>query len=126
MSFDTVLTDEETFMQAVKVPLTDKELLAYADELTDCDSKESQLVTQQKAINDDFKSQIGEVKSRAGMLMNLLKVKEEYKDIECVNRFNWFDGIVEITRLDNQEVVKTRKITAEEYQQNLPLEKNEN
>src|SRR5687768_2283584 len=112
------LAKEKSFPVPVKMPLTDKELLAYTDELTECDSLADKLKREMKAATDDYKSKIGEVTARSSVLMNLLKTKEEYKDVVCVEDFNWFDGIVEIKRLDTSETVKMRKITTEEYQQN--------
>jgi hypothetical protein len=125
MEKTTVLSKEKSFPVAVKMPLTDKELLAYTDELTECDSLADKLKREMKAATDDYKSKIGEVTARSSVLMNLLKTKEEYKDVDCVEDFNWFDGIVEIKRLDTGETVKTRKITTEEYQQNLPMDKDD-
>jgi hypothetical protein len=125
MAKTEILTNEKSFPVAVKMPLSDKELLAYADELTECDSLTDKLTRELKTVSNDYKSRIGEVKVRSSVLMNLLKTKEEYKDVDCGEDFNWFDGIVEIKRLDTNETVKTRKITAEEYQQNLPLDKDD-
>lgn len=119
MNTETII-NEKTFTHPVKMALTEKELLAYADELTDCDSNLNQLEDEFSSVKDDYKSKIGDVKTRSGVIMNLLKSKEEFKDIECFNDFNWFEGIVEIKRLDTQETIKTRKITAQEFQQNLP------
>lgn len=113
------------FLHEVKVPLSEKELLAYADELTECDTRLSELQGELEIKKAEFKTKIGDVNLRANELMNLLKTKEEYKEIECFDDFNWFDGIVEIKRVDTNETVRTRKITREEYQQNLPMTKPE-
>ncbi len=55
--------------------------------------------------------------------MHLLKTKEEWKDIECVNDFNFTDGICTITRKDTGEIVTTRKMNGEEFKRALPFEK---
>ena len=118
-----VITNKKTFSHPVKMDLTDKELLAYADELTDLDTKSEEVSLRHESEKNRFKSEVKDIGKNQSRIMNLLKTKEEFKDVECFEEFNWFDGIVEIVRLDTGEVVKTRKITAEEYQQNLPLKK---
>ena len=120
-----VLTDETSFLYPVKLPLTEKELLAYTDELTALDTKEKDTILKHEGEKTAFKNQIKTLSQSQERLLHLLKTKEEIKNIPCYNDFNYFDGIVEIKRTDNDEQVTTRKMTAEEYQQNLPLKSDE-
>lgn len=112
----------ETFLHPVKLPLTEKEQLAYMDELTALDSKNAEISLRHESEKSRFKGEVKEINKNQSRLMNLLKAKEEIKQVPCYNHFSYLDGIVEICRVDTGEIATTRKMTAEEYQQNLPLE----
>jgi hypothetical protein len=119
---DTIL-NENSFLYPVKMPLTEKEMLAYTDELTALDTKEKDIHLKHEGEKTAYKNQIKVISQSQKKLLHLLKTKEEVKQIPCFNDFNYFDGIVEVKRIDNEETVTTRKMTADEYQQNLPLER---
>lgn len=53
--------------------------------------------------------------------MHLLKAKEEWKDVECVNDFNFEEGLCEIVRKSTGEVVATRKMNVDEFKRALPF-----
>ena len=117
------IVNEEVFPFPVEMALTEKEIIAYTDELTTLDSKTKEIQMRHAAEKSKYKQEIESASSYEERLMHLLKTKKEVKQIDCYNEFDYFEGIVSIKRVDNEETVKTRKITAEEYQQNLPLQK---
>ena len=115
----------KTFEYPVEMPLTEKEIIAYADELTALDTSQKEIVLRHESEKGKYKEEVKSIGSKQERIMHLLKVKKEMKKVECVNNFDYFNGIVEVCRLDTGEVVTTRKMTAEEHQQNLFDEENE-
>jgi hypothetical protein len=116
---ESTIIKEKTFLHPVKMPLTEKEIIAYADELTALDTKEKEVILRHDGEKGQYKSEVKAIGKQQEHILHLLKVKEEIKPVECFNEFDYFNGIVEIRRSDNNEVVTSRKMTAEEFQQNL-------
>ncbi len=112
---------EKPFLHSVKTPLTDKEMLIYTDELTAVDTKEKEILHTFESQKTAYKSEQADIDSQKNHLMHLLKTKEEWKDIDCVNQFNFHDGTCEIVRKDTGEVVQTRKMNADEFRRALPF-----
>lgn len=113
---------EEPFLHSVKTPLTDKEMLVYTDALTAVDTKEQALLGDFESQKTTYKSEQAKLDSEKGRLMHLLKTKEEYKDVECYNDFDYKEGICTIKRKDNNKTVSTRKMNADEFKRALPFE----
>lgn len=105
----------ETFPHPVELPLTDKELLAYADQLADLDTKEREITLRHQSEKNKFKAEIEEIGQQQTVTLDKLRTKKEYKDIECYNKFDYFNGVCEIIRVDNDKVVKTRPMTEKEF-----------
>ena len=119
---DKILTGRETFPHPVEMPLTDKELLAYADELTTLDTELTVATEQHDSDNGRFKAESKRIAGRASAIMDRLRTKKELKDVDCYNKFDYFEGICEVRRVDNDVVVKTRKMTVEEFKgEKLPF-----
>lgn len=114
---------EKPFLHAVKMPLTDREMLAYTDELTAVDTREQAILKTFEDHKATYKSEQAKIDSDKSRLMHLLKTKEEWKDIECVNDFDFNEGICTIIRKDTGEVVTTRKMSGDEFKRALPFEK---
>lgn len=114
---------EKPFLHSVKTPLTDREMLVYTDELTAVDTTEQAILSTFENQKATYKSEQAAVDSQKSRLMNLLKTKEEWKDIECVNDFNFTEGICTILRKDTGEIVTTRKMSGDEFKRALPFEK---
>jgi hypothetical protein len=116
------LVNEAVFLYPVEMPLTEKEIIAYADELTALDTKEKEVILRHDGEKGQYKSEVKAIGQKQERILHLLKVKKEMKQIECYNEFDYFNGIVETRRVDTNESVTTRKMTAEEYQQNLKFD----
>lgn len=112
---------EKPFLHSVKVPLTDKEMLIYTDELTALDTKEKEITLTFESQKTLYKSEQGKIDENKGHLMHLLKAKEEWKDVECFNDFNFEEGIRTIIRKSTDEVVATRKMNVDEFKRALPF-----
>jgi hypothetical protein len=124
---DPKLTSEKAgeapFIHPVKTPLTDKEMLIYTDELTALDTKEKDLLAGFESQKTAYKNNQATLDAQKSRLMHLLKTKEEMKEVECVNDFNFNEGICTIKRKDTGIVVTTRKMNADEFKRALPFEK---
>lgn len=114
---------EAPFLHSVKIPLTDKEMLIYTDELTALDTKEKEITLAFESQKTAYKSEQGKIDEGKGHLMHLLKAKEEWKDVECYNVFNFEEGICTIVRKATDEVVTTRKMNVDEFKRALPFKK---
>jgi hypothetical protein len=112
---------EKPFLHSVKMPLTDKEMLIYTDELTALDTQEKELAAKFESQKAEYKSAQGKIDDGKGRLMHLLKVKEEHKDVECVNHFDFTEGTCTIVRVGSGEVVTTRKMNVDEFKRALPF-----
>ena len=118
---NTHTAGKSEFPHPVEVPLTDREMLAYTDELTALDTSEKEILKRHESEKSHFKTEIKEVDQKRERLLHILKMKEETKQLSCQNDFDFYSGIVEIIRCDTGEIVTTRKITAEEFKDNLPI-----
>jgi len=120
---ERTLVNEDVFPYPVEMPLTERELLAYADELTTLDTEETELEQKHDGEKAAFKAGKKGIEKRQTAVLDRLRTKKEVKEVDCYNDFNYFEGICEIRRVDNDEVVKTRKMTVDEYKEKLPFEK---
>jgi len=57
---------EAPFLHSVKIPLTDKEMLIYTDELTALDTKEKEITLAFESQKTAYKSEQGEIRERIG------------------------------------------------------------
>lgn len=114
---------DEVFDYPVEIPLSDKELIAYADELTGLDTEIKTADGVLATAKGHHKSESERITGRMGTVLDRLRTKKEYRDIECRNDFNHTEGICTIRRVDTDEAVKTRKMTDAEYKEALPFPK---
>jgi hypothetical protein len=121
MSEKKSLIDEITFRHPVKMPLTEREVIAYADEFAALDAQLSEATLKHEGEKAAFKAiskSIGEDQER---ILNLIRVKEEMKQVECLKEYDYFEQIVIIKRADNGETVTTRKMSPDEMNRELPF-----
>lgn len=115
------LVKGEVFMRPVEMPLTERELLVYGDELASLDSELAAITQRHQAEKGQFKSETEAIASRSTTIFNRLRTKKEFKDVECYNDFNFFEGMCDIRRVDSNEVVSSRRMTVDEYKEELPF-----
>lgn len=122
MSKEETLVKGEVFTHPVEVPLTDKELLIYADELASLDTEETEVTARHQSEKGRAKADMEAIHQRRTTVLDRIRTKKEYKDVECYNDFDYFEGICTVRRVDNDETVKTRKMTVEEFKgEKLPF-----
>lgn len=115
------LVKGEVFQYPVEMPLTERELLLYADEIAQLDSKRVEIEQRHDSEKGQFKADMKEVEGRATTVFNRLRTKKEFKDVECYLHFEYFDGVAETRRVDTDEVVTSRRMTVDEYKADLPF-----
>lgn len=115
MAKEETLVKGEVFTHPVEMPLTDKELLVYADEIATLDTEEQTADALLQSAKGQHKQETERINGRKGIVLNRLRTKKAFKDVECFNDYDYFDGICTIRRVDNEEVVKTRQMTADEF-----------
>lgn len=121
MAKTETLVKGEVFQHPVEVPLTERELLVYADEIAQLDTEAAEIEQRHDKEKGQFKADMKKIEGRQTTVFNRLRTKKEFKDIECYNDFNYFEGMCDVRRVDNNEVVKSRRMTVEEYKADLPF-----
>lgn len=119
------LVKGEVFTHPVEVALTERELLIYGDELASLDSEKTAVEQRHQSEKGRFKADIETIAGRSTVVFDRLRTKKEFKDIECYNDFNYFEGMCDIRRVDTDEVVKSRRMTVDEFKQDLPFPKDD-
>lgn len=99
--------------------LTDAETLARATELAKTHDEIATLKLQKKAAADSFKAKIELKTQREQELIDVLRSREEQRDVRCVERPEFRLGQVDIVRLDTGAVIETRVMEAHERQPDL-------
>lgn len=110
-----------TVTREVYVRLTDAELLAYVDEQNTNNAAAEQLAMELKIFKNQHKSRSEENAKNAARISHALKTKEEKREIECYEDFDYRKRIVRYIRKDNFEDAGSRPMTEQERQRYLPL-----
>jgi hypothetical protein len=105
----------KTFDYPVEVLLTSTDLLAYADELTALDDDQMAADSRFNQARGEYKGFTEGVTERRNLILNRIRTKKETRPTPCFNQFDYIKGNCDIVRVDTGEVVKTRKMTDEEY-----------
>jgi len=85
------------------------------------DTKEKEILSAFEAQKTAYKSEQSKVDDGKNRLMGLLKMKEEWKMVECINHFNFEEGVCSIVRKSDGEIVHTRKMNPDEFRRALPF-----
>lgn len=67
------------------------------------------------------KEEIEKMEERRQRLAEIVRSKQEYRSVECVERFDYVDRLARTVRLDTGETVKTRAMELHEYQEQMDL-----
>ncbi len=74
-----------------------------------------------KTAQTQIKSEIARAEELVSQTANKLNAGFEMRNIDCKAVYDFDSNTVTITRLDNQEIARTRVMTAEERQEELEL-----
>jgi len=103
----------------LKCEFTEKEILDFGGELARKHSEINELEDQKKRIVSDLKAKSEAADAEASILARKIQNKNEYRDVECQEVYNYVDKSVTIVRLDTGEIVKTRPMREDEKQELL-------
>lgn len=114
---------EERFLLELPVKLTDSEEQQFSRELVGEISVQGNLEAELAAKSADIKGKIKNVKLRVQQLHKIVSLREEPRQVECIDRFNTELDQIELVRLDTGDVVKSRKPEPDERQERLRFDK---
>jgi len=118
-----ILMDRKTFPHPVEMELTKDELLAYGSEAADLASEEVQVGNRHQSEKGRFKADMEKIAGRRSVVLDRIRTKREFRDVECYAEYDYFSGMAEIKRVDTDELVMTRKMTVEEFKgERLPFQ----
>jgi hypothetical protein len=102
--------------------LTNDEKLAYAKEMAEEHSKQSEADGALKAMSKQMKATIETHIARIGVLSQKLNTGREYRKVKCKVVYDWDTLRKRWYREDTGEVARDCPIPTEEYQEHLQLE----
>lgn len=106
----------------LKHVFSEEEKMDLAEKMAHAVIEKNEAEEGMKAASTQFKSQIDRAKADISSCASKINMGYEMREVECVKDMDYKNNTVTIIRLDLQEVVKTRAMTAEERQQELGLE----
>jgi len=109
------------FKRNLAVKLTAAEFAEKATELANVYEEIEDTERAAKAAAAGFKDEIGGLRTRAKTLRSIVKDKVIYRDVECKWVPDWASKSMILRRLDTQEAVDVRAMTAEELQGSFDL-----
>jgi hypothetical protein len=102
---------------------TEAERLQMADELAACHSRQATIDNEEAVIKQQFKVRRTQIEGTIETLVLNLQQKFTMENIKCRIEYGKPNPLeVSFIRIDTGEVVETRAMTADERQQELPLE----
>jgi hypothetical protein len=101
------------------VRLTEAEVIEFGRASARLRDESNNLEDLRKAANDKSKAEIGKIDARIGYLSSCINTGQEQRDVECRWEMEYAQGDARLIRLDTGEVVYTRPIKADEYQQSF-------
>lgn len=112
----------EKFERHLRVILTREQVEELSDRaahlMEEHDSKEEN----QKAAQKQMKAEIEAIEAKIRETLGYVRDKAKYQDVGCERVFDYARGLVIEKRLDTDEVLGERAMTAEERQLGLDLE----
>lgn len=112
------------YYKSLPVTLTAEEFETKSTELADI-CKEIQLAKdQEKTRAKTAKEEIEKKEGTRANLASVVKDKSEDRSVECSDRYNYRERMVESCRMDTGEVFATRAMDLKEYQEEMDLRQN--
>lgn len=114
-----------TFHERMPCRLTDVELVERGASLAEAFAEAETLEADRKNANDGFKARIEIAEGKVRDLSNVLRTKQETREVELIEEYIFATNTVRVKRGDTKEVVRERAMTQDERQETLPLEDSE-
>lgn len=112
-----------SFTERMPCKLTDAELVDRGGKLADAYAEADALEAERKNTNDGFKAKIELVEQRVRDLAGTLRTKQETREVELLEEYDYRTFSVRVKRADTGEMVRERAMTKNERQEELPLDK---
>ena len=113
----------EPFDKELPCALTIQEHHLKSKALAESLHQRAQIKLEQELANTEFKSRLKAVGEQVELLAREVRTGNEYRQVQCFDRPDWSDGMVETIRTDTGEPVARRPMLPEERQQKLDLER---
>lgn len=114
-----VLSPEPIF-EVLPVDLTSEQIAQRGQLLAACQVDIEKLKADKKDSAAEFKRKIEDLEAQAKKLSHAITAGTEEREVECDERLNLDEKIVEIVRRDTGEVVRKRRVEDEDLQPVLP------
>ncbi len=101
--------------------LTDVDILERNRAMTGAMNKRDAEISRFAAEKDTHKSNLKMIDAEIQKYRLACDTRKEWRDLECVEHFDYQKELVTVTRPDTFEVVRTRAMTKDERQQKLPI-----
>lgn len=116
---NTVTTDEKKpprheRTREFRVKLTPDEEREYGQKLAAGRAERRALDDKRKAVSKDYGGQLAQIDAELDRLTSAIRDKEELRPVRVYEE--WHAGVIEIRRVDNDEVIDTRLPTISEQQ----------
>ena len=115
----------EKFERHLRVILTGEQVAELADRASHLMEEHDTKEENQKAAQKQMKAEIEALEAKIRELLGYVRDKAKYQDVQCERVFDYARGVVTERRLDNEDVLQERPMTAEERQLGLDLEDDE-
>jgi len=119
------MSEEVLIKEYLKCHLTEKEKTELSAKIAKAISDRSSAEAKLKEVNASIKAQIAQLDAEISEKALQINNGYEYRNVECQMDKDYRLGTVTITRLDTDEVIRERPMTAEERQMELPGDKKE-
>jgi DNA segregation ATPase FtsK/SpoIIIE-like protein len=119
MQGDTATQDDREFTERLVVELTDDEIIAYADELTDLIVERGKIEAERSVLNKKMKPMTDRVEELAPIIHD----KKEERPVDCSLIYQWDRHQKIKIRNDTDEIIMVQEIPDFERQQHLDLDK---
>ena len=119
------MSEEVLIKEYLKCQLTEKEKTELSAKIAKAISDRSSAEAKLKEVNASIKAQIAQLDAEISEKALQINNDYEYRNVECRIDKDYRLGTVTITRLDTDEVIRERPLTAEERQMELPGDKKE-
>ena len=108
-------------MMKLKCALTDAELLALGDQMSDANAELNDLQKEMEDFKAQHKAKVSEQEAIVSKCSALIRAKHEHRDVAVEEAKDYMTEWVTVTRLDTLEVIAAREMTESELSE-LPLD----
>ena len=110
-----------TLKRDLAVVLTERELLAKGDSVATLHAKGCDLRVKKKTMTDEISGEIKGIEGAIGVLVRQIRTRSEIREVACEEVADYTNDVVNVVRLDTEQVVEVRALLASERQKPLPL-----